>query len=145
MRAKPNIITPFNDKPRIKDLVLNVINETWIHAHVPDLISIDGETVIITLSNKKFVFEIMQVDNLADYVDVYLQGIKLVASLYDVTINGMDIVITFNQPISKIQGELITSDFLVKGKIVMNDITYHYIEIAQGFGLTTENSQDIIF
>ena len=145
MKKKPNIIAPFNDKRRIKDLVLNVINETWIHAHVPDIIALDGELITLTLSNKKFVFEAMRVDNLQDYVDVFLQGVKMVATLYTVTFNEMDIIITFNQPIAKIPADLVASDFLVKGKIVMNDITYYYVEIAQGYGLTTQNSEDIIF
>lgn len=141
---KPNIIPPFNDKKRINDLVLNVINETWINTHPVDSIELDGELFTLTLTNKKFVFEVMQVDNLSDYVDVFLQGIKLNANTYSVSFNELDIIITFNQSITLIPNIISASDFTIKGKIVMNDISYHYIEIAQGFGLTTENFEDII-
>ena len=141
---KPNIILPFNDKKRINDLVLNVINETWINTYPVDSIELDGEIFTLTLTNKKFVFEVMQVDNLSDYVDVFLQGIKLNSNTYSVSFNELDIIITFNQSVTRTPDIISASDFTIKGKIVMNDISYRYIQIAQGFGLTTENFEDII-
>mgnify|MGYP000695509655 FL=1 len=70
-KSKPNIITPFNDRDRFKALVQEVINDTTIFTHVPDLISLSGELFTLTLSNKKFVFQDIEVDKLSDYVDVY--------------------------------------------------------------------------
>ena len=81
-KSKPNIITPFNDRDRFKALVQEVINDTTIFTHVPDLISLSGELFTLTLSNKKFVFQDIEVDKLSDYVDVYLQGIKKPANTY---------------------------------------------------------------
>ena len=68
-KSKPNIITPFNDRDRFKALVQEVINDTTIFTHVPDLISLSGELFTLTLSNKKFVFQDIEVDKLSDYVD----------------------------------------------------------------------------
>jgi hypothetical protein len=117
-KLKPNIITPFNDKQRFKDLVLEVINDTSIYAFIPDSISLSDGLFILTLTNKKFVYEEIKVDGEPDYVDVYLQGIKKTANTYSVSTSGNDIVITFNQNITLRPIDIITTDFLVKGKIV---------------------------
>jgi hypothetical protein len=42
MNKKPNIITPFNDKQRFKDLVLNVISDSAIYVLNPDVITLNG-------------------------------------------------------------------------------------------------------
>jgi hypothetical protein len=117
-RLKPNIITPFNDKKRFKDLVLEVINDTSIYATIPDSISLSGQLFTLTFTNKKFVYEEIKVDNLSDYVDVYLQGIKKPADTYSVLDNGSDIVITFTENITLVPAEIVRTDFSVKGKIV---------------------------
>ena len=52
-KPKPNIITPFNDRERFKNLVQEVINDTTIFTHVPDSISLSGVLFTLTLSNKK--------------------------------------------------------------------------------------------
>lgn len=117
-KKKPNIITPFNDRKRFKDLVQEIINDTTIFTHVPDSIVLDGVLFTITLSNKKFVYEDVKVDALSDYVDVYLQGVKKTSTLYSVTDNGSDIIIQTNQTITLDPTEIIASDFVIKGKIV---------------------------
>jgi len=117
-KKKPNIITPFNDRKRFKDLVQEIINDTTIFTHVPDSIVLDGVLFTITLSNKKFVYEEVKVDALSDYVDVYLQGVKKTSTLYSVTDNGSDIIIQTNQTITLDPAEIIASDFVIKGKIV---------------------------
>ena len=113
-KSKPNIITPFNDRDRFKALVQEVINDTTIFTHVPDLINL----FTLTLSNKKFVFQDIEVDKLSDYVDVYLQGIKKTANTYSVTDNGTDIVISFTENITLDPPSIVKTDFSVKGKIV---------------------------
>ena len=117
-KPKPNIITPFDDKQRFKNLVQEVINDTTIFTHTPDSISLSGVLFTLTLSNKKFIFEDIKVDIESDYVDIYLQGIKKDADSYSVTDNGTDIVINFTESIALSPEEIVNTDFSVKGKIV---------------------------
>lgn len=120
-KSKPNIIVPFNDRQRFKDLVQEVINDTTIFTHIPDSISLDTETstlFTLTLSNKKFVYEDIKVDVSSDYVDVYLQGIKKTSNTYRVTDNGTDIKIIFSETITLRPVDIVNTDFSVKGKIV---------------------------
>ena len=117
-KIKPNIVTPFNDRRRFKDLVQEVINDTTIFTHIPDTISLNGVLFTLTLLNKKFTFEDIKVDDLSDYVDIYLQGIKKTSDTYLVTESGNDIVIIFNQQITLSPQDIVVTDFSVKGKIV---------------------------
>jgi|TARA_R110001606_G_C15044115_1_gene612616 hypothetical protein len=117
-KKKPNIITPFNDRERFKNLIQEIINDTTIFTHVPDSISLVGVLFTITLSNKKFVYEEVKVDALSDYVDVYLQGVKKTSTLYSVTDNGSDIIIQTNETICADPSSIVKEDFVVKGKIV---------------------------
>jgi len=117
-KPKPNIVTPFDDKLRFKNLVQEVINDTTIFTHVPDSISLSGVLFTLTLSNKKFVYEDIKVDSLSDYVDVYLQGIKKTSDTYSVTESGTDIVINFTENITLAPELIVNTDFSVKGKIV---------------------------
>ena len=117
-RIKPNIVTPVDDRQRFKDLVLETFQDMEIFSHVPDSISLDGALFTVTLSNKKFIFQDVSVDSIADYVDIYLQGIKKMASTYSVTDNGTDIVINFTENITLVPADIVNTDFSVKGKIV---------------------------
>ena len=117
-KIKPSIITPFNDRERFKNLVLDVISDTSIFTLIPDSISLDGVLFTLTLSNKKFVFEDIKVDNLSDYIDVFLQGIKKTSDKYIVMENGVDIIIIFTENITLRPSDIVVSDFSVKGKIV---------------------------
>jgi hypothetical protein len=117
-KPKPNIVTPFDDKQRFKNLVQEVIDDTTIFTHVPDSISLNGDLFTLTLANKKFVFEEIKVDGLSDYVDVYLQGIKKTSDVYSVTDNGTNIVINFTDTITLRPVDIVNTDFSVKGKIV---------------------------
>jgi ribosome biogenesis SPOUT family RNA methylase Rps3 len=117
-KPKPNIITPFDDKQRFKNLVQEVINDTTIFTHTPDSISLSGVLFTLTLSNKKFIFEDIKVDIESDYVDIYLQGVKKPADIYSVTDNGTDIVINFTDNITLRPEDIVNTDFSVKGKIV---------------------------
>ena len=117
-KSKPNIITPFNDRQRFKNLVQEVVEDTSIFTHVPDSISLSGDLFTLTLSNKKFVYEDLKVDVDSDYVDVFLQGIKKTDDTYSVTDNGTDIVINFTEDITLRPKDIVNTDFSVKGKIV---------------------------
>lgn len=117
-KPRPNIITPFNDRQRFKDLVQEVINDTTIFTHIPDIISFNGLLFTLILLNKKFVFEEIKVDVLFDYVDVYFQGLKVPGNIYSVTDNGTNIVIIFTEGITANPGSIQSISFSVKGKIV---------------------------
>mgnify|MGYP001581865443 FL=1 len=117
-KRKPNIVTPFNDRKRFKGLIQEIINDTTIFTHVPDSVVLNGVLFTITLLNKKFVYEEVKVDSLSDYVDIYLQGVKKTSSLYSVTESGSDIIIQTNETITLDPTEIVSSDFVVKGKIV---------------------------
>lgn len=117
-RKKPNIVTPFDDKQRFKNLIQDVFNDMEIFSHVPDSISLNGTLFTLILTNKKFVYEEVSVDNLSDYIDIYLQGIKKTANTYSVIDNGTDIVISFTENVTLSPDDIVNTDFSVKGKIV---------------------------
>lgn len=119
-KTRPNIVTPFNDRERFKSLVQEVINDTTIYTHIPDSISLDVTQKLFTLVllNKKFTFEEIKVDDLSDYVDIYLQGIKKTSDVYSVTENGNNIIINFTENITLDPPSIVNTDFSVKGKIV---------------------------
>ena len=138
-KIKPSIVTPFNDRQRFKNLVQEVINDTTIFTHTPDIISLNGVLFTLTLLNKKFTFEDIKVDDLSDYVDIYLQGIKKTADTYSVTESGNNIVITFNQDITFRPQDIVATDFSVKGKLL--DLQY---TTEDDLFLITENGIDLI-
>ena len=119
-KTQPQIVVPFNDRERFKSLVQEVINDTTIFTHIPDSISLDVTQKLFTLVllNKKFTFEEIKVDDLSDYVDIYLQGIKKTSDVYSVTDNGSDIIINFTENITLDPPSIVNTDFSVKGKIV---------------------------
>ena len=116
-KQKPNIITPYNDKQRIKNLILEVIDDTFIYTHIPDTVTLD-EFITLTLLNKKFVFQDVAVDRLADYVDVFAAGLKQKDNSYSVIDDGSNIVITFTESLGMDDSLYSADDFEVKGKIV---------------------------
>ena len=117
-KKKPNIVTPFNDRQRFKNLVQEVIDDTTIFTHIPDSISLSGVLFTLQLVNKKFVFEDIKVDSTSDYIDVYLQGVKKPSNTYTVTDNGTNVVINFTESITLNPSLIVNTDFSVKGKIV---------------------------
>ncbi len=119
MRQKPNIPKmPYDNRGRIKTLINNVIEDVNLYPHTPDqLVIIDG-LITLVLWDKKFLVEEMKVSVPKDYTDIYLQGIKQSSNIYDIGINGNNIVITFGDTLGYNQNELTKNDFLVKGKIV---------------------------
>ena len=118
IKTPPKINVPFDNKQRFKNLVLEVISDTSIFTYIPDSISLNGVLFTLTLENKKFVFEDIKVDITSDYIDVYLQGIKMPADTYSVLDNGSDIIITFTENITGRPIDIVRTDFSVKGKIV---------------------------
>ena len=117
-KPKPNVVTPFDNKQRFKNLVLEVIKDMEVFTHTPDSISLSGVLFTLTLANKKFVYQDVAVDALSDYVDIYLQGVKKDSDTYSVTDNGTNIVINFTENITLAPELIVNTDFSVKGKIV---------------------------
>jgi len=75
-KKKPNVITPFDDKQRFKDLVNEVISDTRIFTHIPDSISLSGVLFTLTLANKiiNFTENITMAPELVTSTDFSVKG-----------------------------------------------------------------------
>ena len=69
------------------------------------------------LRSKRFIFDILEVDNVKDYVDVYLYGVKQPQDRYNVTTANNDIIITFIADVTRLPEDVSATDFEIKGKI----------------------------
>ena len=122
-RSTPNINIDTTQKLRdrlgFKQFVLQVNTDTFIYNYIPSTIQLneDGRLITLTLINKKFIFDILELDDVSDYVDVYLFGIKQPQDKYNVVISGNNIVITFVSDVTRLPGEVSVNDFEIKGKI----------------------------
>ena len=122
-RQIPNINIDTTQKLRdrlgFKQFVLKVNSDTFIYSYIPNSISLDesGRLFTLTLINKKFIFDILEVDNVKDYIDVYLFGIKQPQDKYGVESNGNNIIVTFTSDVTRLPNEVNTTDFEIKGKI----------------------------
>jgi hypothetical protein len=121
-RKKPNINVQttqlLRDRQAFKDFVLKINTDTFTYSYSPNIISVENEIYFtLTLLNKKFVFDIFQVDDVRDYVDVYLFGVKQPSDRYDVQQIDTNIIVTFTADITRLPNEVTVSDFEIKGKI----------------------------
>jgi hypothetical protein len=122
-RSTPNINIDTTQKLRdrlgFKQFVLQVNTDTFIYNYIPSTIQLneEGRLFTLTLINKKFIFDILELDDVSDYVDVYLFGVKQPQDKYNVVINGNNIVITFISDVTRLPGEVGVNDFIIKGKI----------------------------
>ena len=122
-RKIPNINIDTTQKLRdrlgFKQFVLKINSDTFIYTYLPNSISLDesGRLITLTLLNKKFIFDILEVDNVKDYIDVYLFGIKQPQDKYGVESNGNNIIVTFTSDVTRLPNEVSVTDFEIKGKI----------------------------
>jgi hypothetical protein len=122
-RSTPNINIDTTQKLRdrlgFKQFVLQVNTDTFIYNYIPSTIELneDGRLITLTLINKKFIFDILELDDVSDYVDVYLFGVKQPQDKYNVVISDNNIVITFISDVTRLPGEVGVNDFIIKGKI----------------------------
>ena len=122
-RRIPNINIDTTQKLRdrlgFKQFVLKVNSDTFIYSYIPNSISLDesGRLFTLTLINKKFIFDILEVDNVKDYIDVYLFGIKQPQDKYGVESIGNNIIVTFTSDVTRLPNEVNITDFEIKGKI----------------------------
>ena len=121
-RIKPNIdvLSKFGNKYRqdFKELVLRVNTDTFLYDGNPtELELIDGIFFRLYLRDKKFIEEVLVVDIPSDYVDVSLFGVRQAKTRYNIEVDGNDIVITFNENITRLPQDVNVTDFKIKGKI----------------------------
>jgi hypothetical protein len=122
MRKAPNIdlgtTLKKRDRQGFKEFVLQINTDTFIYDYSPNSIELlDGIYFKLYLINKRFIFDILEVDNIKDYIDIYLYGVKQPQNRYEVQVENTNIVITFIEDITRIPADVIASDFKVKGKI----------------------------
>jgi hypothetical protein len=122
-RRLPNINVNSTQKLRNRDefkkFVLQVNTDTFIYSYIPNYIELNEDRTLITLTliNKKFIFDILEIDNVKDYIDVYLFGVKQPQDRYDVNVDDTNIFVTFIVGITRLPAEVKTTDFEIKGKI----------------------------
>lgn len=102
-----------------KEFVLNVNKDTFIYQFTPTSISLDETEKLFTLNlqNKRFIFDILEVDTFKDYIDVYLFGVKQPQDRYTAITDGNNIIVTFVADITRLPKEVKLTDFEIKGKI----------------------------
>jgi hypothetical protein len=123
MRRKPNILIDttqkLRDREAFKEFVLQVNKETFVYQFRPTSISVsDSIYFTLNLNNKRFIVDILEVDNIKDYIDIYLYGVKQPQTRYDVSVDGNNIIVTFVADITRLPNEVSANDFEIKGKIV---------------------------
>jgi len=122
-RPIPNIninnTQKFRDRAGFKQFVLQVNTDTFIYSYFPNTIALNEDKTLFTLTllNKKFIFDILEIDNVKDYVDVYLFGVKQPQDRYTIVANGNNIIVTFSIDITRLPAEVKETDFEIKGKI----------------------------
>lgn len=120
-RKVPNINAINNlvkrDRLEFKQFVLNVCADTFIESFIPSYISLNGELFTLYLLNKKFNIDILEIDTVKDYIDVYLFGVKQPQDRYNVDWNQNNIEVTFVVPITLAPASVVATDFEIKGKI----------------------------
>jgi hypothetical protein len=122
-RPVPNInvntTQKLRDRAGFKQFVLQVNTDTFIYSYFPNTIELNEDKTLftLTLQNKKFIFDILELDNVKDYIDVYLFGVKQPQDRYNVVSEGNNIIITFIVDITRIPQDVSTTDFEIKGKI----------------------------
>ncbi len=122
-RKLPNINRAINlqkrNREEFKQFVLNVNIDTFIYSFSPNYISLDGSGELFTLYllNKKFNIDILEIDSVKDYIDVYLFGVKQPQDRYEVDWNDNNIEVTFIQSITLAPASVVATDFEIKGKI----------------------------
>ena len=122
-RPVPNInvntTQKLRDRAGFKQFVLQVNTDTFIYSYFPNTIELNEDKTLFTLTllNKKFIIDILELDNVKDYIDVYLFGVKQPQERYNVVSEGNNIIVTFIVDITRVPQDVKTTDFEIKGKI----------------------------
>ena len=99
--------------------VKKVITNTFIYSFSPTTIELDGTGTLFTLNllNKRFIKDILEIDDVKDYIDVYLFGVKQPQDRYTIDFDATNIYVTFTVNITRLPGDVVRTDFEIKGKI----------------------------
>lgn len=121
-RQVPNVVVPTSLKMRdrlgFKEFVLKVNTDTFLFEFQPNELEVVNDTIfILYLRNKRFLIDDLQVDDTKDYIDIYLYGVKQPQDRYNVEVIESDIIITFTESITRLPNDVLTTDFIIKGKI----------------------------
>ena len=122
-RQVPNITLDTTQKLRdragFKEFVLQVNTDTFTYSYTPNSISVQDDIYFtLNLNNKRFIFDILEIDDVRDYIDVYLFGVKQPQDRYNAEVVGNNIIVTFVADITRLPNEVSANDFEIKGKIV---------------------------
>ena len=121
-RQVPNIILDTTQKLRdragFKEFVLQVNTDTFTYSHTTNIISVKYNIYFtLNFNNKRFIFDILEVDDVRDYIDVYLFGVKQPQDRYNAEVVGNNIIVTFTADITRLPNEVSAANFEIKGKI----------------------------
>ena len=121
-RTTPNInintTQKLRDRAGFKEFVLKVNTDTFVYSYTPNEIQVSDDIYFtLTLINKKFIKDILEVDNVKDYIDVYLFGVKQPQDRYEVDWTDTDIIVTFIADVTRLPNEVNANNFEIKGKI----------------------------
>jgi len=121
-RQVPNITLDTTQKLRdragFKEFVLQVNTDTFTYSYTPNSISVQNDIYFtLNLNNKRFIFDILEIDDVRDYIDVYLFGVKQPQDRYNAEVVGNNIIVTFTADITRLPNEVSANDFEIKGKI----------------------------
>ncbi len=107
------------DRTEFRNFVTDVIVDTFIYKYTPTSISLDETGTLFTLNllNKRYIVDILEVDNVKDYIDVYLFGVIQPQDRYNVSVAGNNIIVTFTVDITRLPADVVRTDFEIKGKI----------------------------
>ncbi len=107
------------DRLAFKQFVLDVNIDTFIYSFSPDYINLDESEQLFTLYllDKKFNIDILEIDSVKDYIDVYLFGVKQPQDRYDIGVDENNIEVIFLVPITLAPASVVATDFEIKGKI----------------------------
>jgi hypothetical protein len=121
-RQVPNITLDTTQKLRdragFKEFVLQVNTDTFTYSYTPNSISVQDDIYFtLNLENKRFIFDILEIDDVRDYIDVYLFGVKQPQDRYNAEVIGNNIIVTFVADITRLPNEVNAANFEIKGKI----------------------------
>ena len=121
-RQIPNITLDTTQKLRdragFKEFVLQVNTDTFTYSYTPNSISVQDDIYFtLNLNNKRFIFDILEIDDVRDYIDVYLFGVKQPQDRYNAEVVGNNIIVTFVADITRLPNEVNAANFEIKGKI----------------------------
>jgi hypothetical protein len=121
-RQVPNITLDTTQKLRdragFKEFVLQVNTDTFTYSYTPNSISVQEDIYFtLNLNNKRFIFDILEIDDVRDYIDVYLFGVKQPQDRYNAEVVGNNIIVTFTADITRLPNEVSAANFEIKGKI----------------------------